>query len=96
MFVMAADVPAFVLCQSLPYGLVRGSFLPAANSSAGKNFSKKQNWMLGRQDLALASVFVKVNDRIIAICNVTVHISQLHSFPVFGPVLLSSVSVHKQ
>lgn len=41
-------------------------------------------------------VFVKVNDRIIAIRNVTVHISQLHSFPVFGPVLLSSVSVYKQ
>jgi len=39
---MAADVAAFALCQSLPSGLVCRPFLPAANSSASKSCSKKK------------------------------------------------------
>lgn len=50
--------------------------------------------MLRHQDLALACVFKKVNDRIIAICSTAVCISQFHAFPVVGPVLLSFLSVH--
>lgn len=55
---------------------------------------KKKKWMLRHQDLALACVFKKVNDRIIAICSTAVCISQFHAFPVVGPVLLSFLSVH--
>lgn len=85
----------------LPYAkvcrmdLVHGPFLPAANSSAGKSRSKWNNWMLGHQDLALVSVFKKVNYRITVICNVAMWISELLFFPVLGPVTFSFVSVHK-
>lgn len=95
LFMMAADVPAFALCQSLLYGLSSWAIPPSCKFQCRQKLFKLEKLDAGAQDLALVSVFKKANDRITVICNVTMWILELLCFPVFSPVLFSFVSVHK-
>lgn len=95
LFMMAADVPAFALCQSSPYGLSSWAVPPSCKFQYRQKPFKVEKLDAGHQDLAAVSVFEKVNDRVIVICNVTMQILELLSFPVFGPETFSFVSVHK-